>query len=79
MSDVTRTREACKGAMHCIVRKDLAVDAILATRGDRTDHVGRIDVFDIGVWDFTLENSLQVPADVGELGVARVVVLPCCG
>ena len=38
-----------KGGMHSPLAQDLAVDAVVCRGGDGPDHVGRVNVFDVGV------------------------------
>lgn len=64
------TSKPRKSTVNCVVRKDLAVNTILTACGNGADHVGGVNVFDIRVWDFTLENTLQMAANIRELRIA---------
>ena len=39
--------EAGKGSMHSALPQHLAVDAVIGSRGDGSDHISRIDVLDV--------------------------------
>mmetsp|Transcript_25996 Transcript_25996/g.77058 ORF Transcript_25996/g.77058 Transcript_25996/m.77058 type:complete len:285 (-) Transcript_25996:872-1726(-) len=65
---------AAKRCMHCVVRQDLAVDAVARRGWDGADHVGGVDVLDVRVGERLLQLRPQVHADVLEDGVARRVL-----
>ena len=78
-AEQSRTGEAGKGAVHGVVRENLAVDPILARGRDRANHVRGVDVLDIRVLDLAPQDCAQVAADVGEHRVAARVPLVALG
>ena len=73
------TGEARKGAVHGVVRKDLAVDAVLAAARNRADHVRRVDVLDVCAGNLVFQDLAEVAANVAKLWVARGIELARVG
>ena len=72
----SETSEACKGAMHCRVRKDRTEHVIGGMGGDSTDHVRGIQVLYVAIGDLLLKLLGDPLSYVQELRVAGQVAFP---
>ena len=54
--------------------QDLAIDPIIGCCGDGTDHVGGVNVFNVGLLEIFLQLPAEMKADIFEDGIAAGVL-----